>query len=129
MTDRPKTMTLSPNEWRALVATGANNIYSALGQMAATEPPKKDEVAWLHETLDRLKMQVSAWAASGQPPTPMIREISAEAAEEAMQALRENIRENANGTGVVASSPKKKRGWQKGRKRGPRKPKQGEAVQ
>ena len=124
MTDKPaRTMTLQPYEWRSLVATGANNVYSFIGALQPETPPNADQMTWLHETLDRLKMQVSAWAASGQPlPTA----TDAQASQTAMS----HHLESTNGTGSVSpSGPKKKRGWQKGRKRGPRKPRTDEAVQ
>ena len=118
MTDRPKTMMLSPSEWRTLVANGAHSVYTAIGQLPADVPPTKDQIAWLQDTLNRLGMQVSAWAASGQPaPAPV------ETADEMMDRF------SVNGAGPGIPEPKKKRGWQKGRKRGPRKPKSDEAVQ
>lgn len=122
MTDRPRTMMLSPHEWRALVGTTATNIYQYVSALTAERPPDPTQVGWLHDTIDRLQMQVSAWAASGQPvasvsPTPS----------EDIDVHREMRASEVNGTG--AASPKKKRGWQKGRKRGPRKPKGNEAVQ
>ena len=122
MTEKPaRTMTLTPYEWRALVATGANNLYSFVGAM--TEPvPNREHLLWFNDALDRLKMQASAWAASGQPVAPVPEQP-------AMTEYLEQIA-STNGTGsVVPAGPKKKRGWQKGRKRGPRKPKGGEAVQ
>ena len=127
MTEPKRTMMLSPSEWRVIVATGANNIYSFIGQMPPETPPNVDQATWLHDTLDRLKIQVSAWQASGQqqpyvPENVIVRKAGTdiEAGDPVM----------TNGTGsVVPAGPKKKRGWQKGRKRGPRKPKGGEAVQ
>ena len=125
MTEK-RTMMLSPSEWRVIVATGANNIYSFIGQMAADTPPDATQSTWLHDTLDRLKIQVSAWAASGQPGMQSaIREQVPE-----QPAMTEYLDQITNGIGSASSSgPKKKRGWQKGRKRGPRKPKGNEAVQ
>ena len=126
MTDRPKTMMLSPHEWRTLVASGAQNLYSFIGAM--TQPvPGATELTWLHDTLDRMRLQVSAWSASGQPVAQTEKEQLNEAYRETNLAMRQAI---GNGTGsVVPASPKKKRGWQKGRKRGPRKPRTDEAVQ
>ena len=127
MTEPKRTMMLSPAEWRVIVATGANNIYSFIGQMPADTPPDATQSTWLHDTLDRLKIQVSAWQASGQqqpfvPDNVVMRKAGADI--EAGDLLMEN------GSGsVVPAGPKKKRGWQKGRKRGPRKPRTDEAVQ
>ena len=125
MTDRPKTMMLSATEWRALVYAGASGICNHVNMMAGA--PSREQVVDFHETLDRLKMQVSAWAASGQPQpfvpdNAMVRKAGAD--------IEEGDPVMTNGTGsVVPAGPKKKRGWQKGRKRGPRKPKGNEAVQ
>ena len=121
MTERPKTMMLSPHEWRALVGTTATNIYQYVSALTAERPPDPNQVAWLHDTIDRLQMQVSAWAASGQPVAPVPEQPAMK------EYLDQIISTDANGTG--ASGPKKKRGWQKGRKRGPRKPRTDEAVQ
>ncbi len=123
MTDKPtRTMTLQPHEWRSLVATGANNIYSFIGNIRPETPPGSVDLAWLHDALDRMKMQVSAWSASGQPAAPVPEQP-------AMTEYLEQVA-STNGTGAAApSGPKKKRGWQKGRKRGPRKPRTDEAVQ
>lgn len=121
MTEPKRTMMLSPSEWRVIVATGANNIYSFIGQMPPDTPPNVDQATWLHDTLDRLKIQVSAWQASGKPAAPIPEQP-------AMTEYLEQVA-STNGTGAAASGPKKKRGWQKGRKRGPRKPRTDEAVQ
>ena len=124
MTERPRTMMLQPFEWRSLVATGANNIYSYISAMDGGLPPNPTQMTWLHDTIDRLKMQVSAWAASGQPIAQVMSQQTALAEGHDITAPF------TNGTGsVVPAGPKKKRGWQKGRKRGPRKPKGSEAVQ
>ena len=122
MTERPKTMMLSPHEWRALVGTTATNIYQYVSALTAERAPDATQVAWLHDTIDRLQMQVSAWSASGQPAAPVPEQP-------AMTEYLEQVA-STNGTGAAApSGPKKKRGWQKGRKRGPRKPRTDEAVQ
>lgn len=124
MTEPKRTMMLSPSEWRVIVATGANNIYSFIGQMPPDTPPNVDQATWLHDTLDRLKIQVSAWQASGQPIAQVMSQQTALAEGHDIAAPV------TNGTGsVVPAGPKKKRGWQKGRKRGPRKPRTDEAVQ
>ena len=127
MTEKPaRTMTLQPYEWRSLVATGANNVYSFIGAIQPENPPDAMQMAWLHDTLDRLKMQVSAWAASGQPQLTTSSTVTKTAEE-----MQHDIVSNGFGpvASAAASGPKKKRGWQKGRKRGPRKPKGSEAVQ
>lgn len=122
MTDRPKTMMLSPHEWRALVGTTATNIYQYVSALTAEHAPDPNQVAWLHDTIDRLQMQVSAWSASGRPSAPVPEQP-------AMTNYLDQVT-STNGIGsVVPAGPKKKRGWQKGRKRGPRKPKGNEAVQ
>lgn len=129
MTERPRTMMLSPYEWRSLVIASATNLYQYTNTVTAVElPPSGAQVQWLHDTLDRLKMQVSAWQASGQPAVQTEKEQMNEAYRETDLALRQAI---GNGSGITAvpAGPKKKRGWQKGRKRGPRKPRTDEAVQ
>ncbi len=122
MTDKPRTMMLQPYEWRSLVATGANNIYSYISSMDGSKAPDPNQVAWLHDTLDRLHMQVSAWQASGLP-------VQTEKTVEFSQLQDPTSFAPSNGSGSTIAEPKKKRGWQKGRKRGPRKPKGNEAVQ
>lgn len=135
MTDKPaRTMQLSPYEWRSLVIASVTNLYQSINSAQAADlaaPPNAHQVQWYNDVLDRLKMQVSAWAASGQPvPQVQTRTLPEEEAQEAMSAASEAYRTAANGSGSVApSGPKKKRGWQKGRKRGPRKPRTDEAVQ
>jgi hypothetical protein len=126
MTDKPRTMTLTPEEWRALIYTGANSVSSYVGLIAANTPPDPTAIMWFHEALDRLKMQVSAWGASGQQPTGG---LSQGLVNEVLDVQAKADAIIANGGGVTPAEPKKKRGWQKGRKRGPRKPKQTEAVQ
>lgn len=126
MTEPKRTMMLSPSEWRVIVATGANNIYSFIGQMPPETPPDAHQATWLHDTLDRLKIQVSAWQASGQPQQPA--HTDGEMLLERAQSLASIAQQNGTAA-TAASGPKKKRGWQKGRKRGPRKPKGNEAVQ
>ena len=130
MTEK-RTMMLSPSEWRVIVATGANNIYSFIGQMPADMPPDTVQSTWLHDTLDRLKIQVSAWSASGQPvPTEKTVQWSQQQDPNSFAPSSDAGSATINGTGAAtASGSKKKRGWQKGRKRGPRKPKGNEAVQ
>jgi len=112
-------MLLTPHEWRALVFTGSHNLMQYVNALTTESPPSRDQLEWFHDALDRLKMQVSAWGASGQP--------AAAAPEQHM--VTEHLDQVQNGGAVTAAEPKKKRGWQKGRKRGPRKPKQTEAVQ
>jgi hypothetical protein len=120
MIDKPKTMMLTPHEWRALVFTGSHNLMQYVNTLTTEAPPSREQIEWFHDALDRLKMQVSAWGASGQP---------AAAAPEQPETTG-NIDQVQNGGGAAAAAePKKKRGWQKGRKRGPRKPKGTEAVQ
>ena len=126
MTDRPRTMMLSPSEWRTLVANGAHSIYTAIGQLPSEVSPTKDQIAWLQDTLNRLGMHVSAWAASGQPQ-PVAQTEKTVQWSQPQDPTDFSPSADMNGTGVA--SPKKKRGWQKGRKRGPRKPKSDEAVQ
>ena len=126
MTEK-RTMMLSPSEWRVIVATGANNIYSFIGQMPPETPPNVDQSTWLHDTLDRLKIQVSAWAASGQPVQHVPDNVIMRRAGADIEA-GDLVAENGSGS-VIPVAPKKKRGWQKGRKRGPRKPRTDEAVQ
>ncbi len=127
MTEK-RTMMLSPSEWRVIVATGANNIYSFIGQMPADTPPDTVQSTWLHDTLDRLKVQVSAWAASGLPAVPKQGESVAWSQQHDPTDFSPVAETNGTGS-VVPTGPKKKRGWQKGRKRGPRKPRTDEAVQ
>lgn len=117
----PKTMMLSSSEWRTLVAGSASNLYSFISAMPSSTP-SATELVWLHDVVDRMKIQVSAWGASGLQSAPMPDAPIRTEGEPVTEAW-------ANGGGVTAAEPKKKRGWQKGRKRGPRKPKQGEAVQ
>ena len=125
MSDKPaRTMLLTPYEWRALVSAGANTFYSFIGAMH-NPVPDQSELIWFNDVLDRLKMQVSAWGASGQqlhvPDNVVMRQAGADI------ERGDLVVQNGSGT-VVPAFPKKKRGWQKGRKRGPRTPK-GEAVQ
>jgi len=127
MTDKPRTMQLAPHEWRALVGTTANNIYSFVSSLGAEKAPDPNAIAWLHDTIDRLQMQVAAWQASG---LPAIAPTSASEMRLAGADIEAGDLVMTNGAGsVVPAIPKKKRGWQKGRKRGPRKPKSDEAVQ
>ena len=121
MTDKPRTMMLGPHEWRALVMAGTTTLYNH-AQARSSLFPTSEEVSWFHEQLDRLKMQVSAWGASGQPSAPVPEQPAM------TEYLDQLTGAPSNGTGAAAA-PKKKRGWQKGRKRGPRKPKGNEAVQ
>ncbi len=107
MTEKPaRTMTLTPYEWRALVATGANNLYSFVGAM--TEPvPNREHLLWFNDALDRLKMQVSAWAASGQPAQPA--EYSGLAPIKTEGKTWEEPALNGRGVTAAPASPKKKR--------------------
>ena len=126
MTDKPtpKTMLLTPYEWRALVSAGANTFYSFIGAMH-NPVPDQSELIWFNDVLDRLKMQVSAWGASGIPPKE---ELNA-AYQETDRQMKGAFIANGAGDIGVAAEPKKKRGWQKGRKRGPRTPKGSEVTQ
>ena len=126
MTEPKRTMMLSPNEWRALVYAGASGICNYINMM--TGAPSQDKVAEFHETLDRLKMQVSAWAASALPAVPKQGENVAWSQQYDPADFSPIAQTNGTGS-VVPAGPKKKRGWQKGRKRGPRKPRIDEAVQ
>ena len=126
MPEPKRTMMLSPYEWRSLVIASATNLYQFANTVTAAEtPPSVEQVQWLNDTLNRLQMHVSAWSASGQPvPQVQTRTLSEEEIQEAVHYA-------ANGSGEIipVARPKKKRGWQKGRKRGLRKPKGSEAVQ
>lgn len=139
MTDKPaRTMLLTPYEWRALVSTGVNNIYSFIGAMH-NPVPDHAELVWFNDALDRLKMQVSAWGASGQPQPAQTEKTVQWSQQQDPTSFTPSA--DMNGTGEARDmaafasnpaqlqAPKKKRGWQKGRKRGPRKPKGNEAVQ
>jgi len=122
MNDKPRTMLLTPYEWRALVSTGVNNMYSFIGAMPEAVPGPA-ELVWFNDALDRLKMQVSAWGASGQPAQ------TDKTIQWSQQQDPTNFSpSNGAGSADIQAAPKKKRGWQKGRKRGPRQPK-GEAMQ
>ena len=125
MTDKPpaKTMLLTPYEWRALVSAGANTFYSFIGAMH-NPVPDQSELIWFNDVLDRLKMQVSAWGASGQQPQLSEKTVQFTQPQDPNSFAPSP---DMNGTGTASNEPKKKRGWQKGRKRGPRQP-TGEAV-
>lgn len=106
----PRTMSLNPYEWRQLVTAGAQGV-AAWANMLQTELPSQAEVTAMHAALDRLKLQVSAWGISGaRPVLPGGSAVAATAPQ--------------NG-----AKPKKRGGWPKGRKRGPRKPQGVEARQ
>jgi hypothetical protein len=130
MTDKPRTMMLSAQEWRALILSGLSALYSRVEYKGSpydiASVPSVEQMGDLQVSLDRLKMQVSAWGASGQQPA-----AGAPVPEHPnmTEYLDQVAGAPSNGTGTVSAEPKRKRGWQKGRKRGPRKPKQTEAVQ
>lgn len=74
MSERPKTMSLDPNEWRALVINNLVVLHQFITGSAGKEFPNAPlndaEGIWFQNQLDRLKYQVSAWQASARPVEP-----------------------------------------------------------
>lgn len=106
MTDAPKTLSLDVNEWGALITNNLSRLNTFVQGKAAVTP---DDVAAVHQHLDRLKIVVSAWGANSPQPEP--------------QQVTAGVNESVQPAPVTASqangavATKKKGGWPKGKPR------------
>lgn len=65
-----KTMSLDPQEWRALVISNIVLLHHFV--TTGTAAPNDKEGEWLMSQFDRLKFQVGAWQASSRPVEPIL---------------------------------------------------------
>jgi hypothetical protein len=101
MTDKPATLALNARQWRVLLA---DHLDVMKGAVTSTENINEEALRNMYKHLDEMKMQATAWfqvsaAPAGEPAAQMQQEVQPA--------------HQANG-----AAPKRKGGWQKGRKRG-----------
>lgn len=98
-----RTISLNPLQWQVLVIHGSQMIAQEAASSAC--PPTAETVARWHNQLDEVKLQISAWVASA----PRIAQEQPMIVPETTQSI------------PLPEPPKRKPGWPKGKKRGPRK--------
>lgn len=104
-----KTMSLDPQEWRALVISNLVNLHQFI--TVGNAPINDAEGVWFQSQLDRLKYQVSAWQASARPVDPLT-----------MTDIRDELNPKplkANGAEPQVRPISKKRGRPKGSRNTP----------
>lgn len=104
MTDKPTTLAIDQTEWRVLFAS---NIARLNEFVNATQALTAENLAALHEHLDRSKLLATAWHRSTPPATQAAPDAAAiQARAEAGKATQTN-----------GAAPKGRGGWPKGKSR------------